>query len=329
MTQSSKQQEPLYFSIVIPTYNRPERLENCLKAIAQLDYPRDRFEVVIVDDGSLTPMASIAEPFRNLLNLTVIRQSNAGPAKARNTGAAKATGQFLVFTDDDCTPAPNWLKNLEVRFSTTPDCLIGGRTLNALPDNLYSTASQVLIDYLYGFYNTDLEQSSFFASNNFAMPAGRFQTLNGFDTSFPLAAGEDREFCDRWLHHGDRMVYAPDAQVYHAHRLTLKTFWRQHFNYGRGAFCFHQVRAQRTQDRVRVEPISFYFNLLTYPFLHPSSQPPILLAVLLFLSQVANVAGFFRERTKKAPLKSSLSSPLSQNPLKTLLDEEGREIKQR
>jgi GT2 family glycosyltransferase len=52
----------------------------------------------------------------------------------------------------------------------------------------------------------------------------------------PYAAGEDREFCDRWLRHGYRMAYVPKATVYHAHELTFCTFWRQHFGYGRGAF---------------------------------------------------------------------------------------------
>ncbi|NJP10992.1 MAG: glycosyltransferase [Leptolyngbyaceae cyanobacterium RU_5_1] len=288
--------EHIFFSIIIPTYNRPTRLEKCLRSLAQLNFSRDRFEVIIVDDGSDPPMQSVVTPFCDQLDLTLIQQSNSGPAKARNTGAAQAIGQFLVFTDDDCMPAPDWLKILEACFAKSPDCLIGGLALNALPDNLYSTASQVLIDYLYSYYNTNSGQPNFFASNNIALPRERFHTLGGFDTSFPLAAGEDREFCDRWLHHGYAMVYEPDAQIYHAHHLTLQKFWRQHFNYGRGAFCFHRVRADRTRDRVKVEPISFYLNLLIYPLSQaPTWQAP-LMAGLFVVSQIANLVGFFWER---------------------------------
>lgn len=286
------------FSIVIPTYNRPDRLANCLRAIAALDYPRDRFEVVVVDDGSPTPIAPVVVPFQTELAVTLIRQANAGPAKARNVGAAHAKGEFLVFTDDDCAPLPNWLGCLERQFAQTPNCAIGGQTLNALPDNLYSTASQVLIDYLYGYYN-EAQASSFFASNNLAVPTASFQALGGFDTAFPLAAGEDREFCDRWLQKGYQMVYAPDMQIYHAHQLTLKSFWRQHFNYGRGAFCFHQARARRQQDRIKVEPLTFYWKLLTFPFAGQSLPRAAAIAVLLFISQVANVAGFFWERSNQ------------------------------
>lgn len=282
-----------FFSIVIPTYNRPERLEKCLHTITQLEYPRNYFEVIVVDDGSSTSMESVVNPFRNQLSLSMMRQANAGPAKARNAGAAQAQGQFLVFTDDDCMPLPNWLNALNYRFLNMPEYLIGGRTLNALPDNIYSTASQMLIDYLYHYYNTEAGQSNFFASNNFAMPTERFREIGGFDTSFPLAAGEDREFCDRWLAHGYKMFFAPEIQIYHAHHLTLVRFWRQHFNYGRGAFCFHQVRADRNRDHLKVEPVSFYSKLLTHPFSKSVSPSAVLMTILLFVSQIANVTGFF------------------------------------
>ncbi len=290
------EREQPFFSIVIPTYNRPERLATCLQSLARLDYPRERFEVIIVDDGSEMPVESAVEQVQSQLHIMLLKQPNAGPAKARNTGAFRAKGEFLAFTDDDCTPASDWLTTLAARFAEFPDSIIGGRTVNALSDNLYSTASQILIDYLYGYYNASAEGASFFASNNFALPAERFRALGGFDTSFPLAAAEDREFCDRWLHKGYHMIYAPEVLVYHAHRLALPAFWRQHFNYGRGAFCFHQVRAQRNREPVKVEPFSFYLNLLTYPFVQPLHRPAPLLTGLLFLSQVANAAGFFWER---------------------------------
>jgi GT2 family glycosyltransferase len=290
-----------YFSIVIPTYNRPKQLKNCLGAIAQINYPHDRFEVIVVDDGSETALDEVVAPFQAHLNLTLIRQANAGPATARNQGAMRAQGTYLVFTDDDCTPLPNWLQALEAQFVDASECLVGGHTLNALPENLFSTTSQMLIDYLYVYYNADPKQAYFFASNNFALPADVFQQIGNFDTSFPLAAGEDREFCDRILHRGYRLRYAPDAQIYHAHHLTLHSFWRQHFNYGRGAFHFHQIRSQRNSEKIKVEPFAFYWNLLTYPFSQPSEQIRVFISILFLVSQVANVAGFFWEQRKQQP----------------------------
>jgi GT2 family glycosyltransferase len=292
------------FSIVVPTYNRPQYLARCLNALAQMTYPRDRFEVIVVDDGSAQSMAPTIAPFRASLNLTLIEQANGGPAKARNAGAAQAQAQYLVFTDDDCQPTPTWLQALEAKLQACPQALVGGHTLNALPDNLFSTASQILIDYLYDYYNAR-HQPSFFASNNFAMAVEQFQAIGGFDTSFPLAAGEDREFCDRWLQHQFPMAYAPEMTIHHTHQLSLKQFWRQHFNYGRGAYCFHQVKAHRAHGSVKVEPLRFYWQLLTYPLSQQSQPQGVLLSSLLLLSQVANVGGFFWERHQQKSVSSS------------------------
>ncbi len=283
------------FSIIVPTYARPGQLAACLQSLARLDYPRDRFEVIVVDDGSETPPEAVVGSFRDRLDAALLTQPHAGPAAARNTGGARAKGEVLVFTDDDCAPAADWLQALARRFATAPDHAISGRTLNAIPENPYSAAHLLLIDYLYTYYNADPNQARFLTSSNLAVPAGRFHAIGGFDTTFPIAGGEDREFCNRWLQHGYRMTYAPEVLIYHADTLTFRTFWRQQFNYGRGAFRFHRARARRSQGRIRLEPLSFYLNLLRYPFSHGWSRRVLLLAALLVVSQVATGAGFLWE----------------------------------
>jgi glycosyltransferase involved in cell wall biosynthesis len=284
-----------FFSIVIPTYNRPERLATCLVAIAKLDYPRDRFETIVVDDGSKMSLDEVVAPFHNKIKLELLRQENAGPAAARNRGASEAKGEFLAFTDDDCQPLPDWLSQFAACLAITPEAMIGGRTINALAENLYSTASQELIHYLYEYYNPAKGKAAFFASNNIALSKSSFNRLGGFDVSFPLAAGEDRDFCDRWQQNYP-MVYVPQAQIKHYHHLNLGSFWRQHFGYGKGAFCFRKLRAQREAKSIEVEPLSFYFDLLSYPFFQVVKHPKILISSLFLLSQVANVSGFFWEK---------------------------------
>lgn len=287
------------FSIIIPTYNRPEQLTSCLESFIGLDTSNQDFEVVVVDDGSSTSLEPVVARFCAQFSLTLIRQENAGPAAARNTGAIQAQGRYLVFTDDDCTPAPDWLTKLATRLATAPEAMIGGRTLNALERNRYSTASQVLIDCLYAYHNSSSKRalSNFFTTNNLALPSEQFRAFGGFDTTFSGAAGEDRELCDRWLHHGYQMVYAPEVQVTHAHHLTLPTFWQQHFNYGRAALYFLQARASRTDESLQAEPLKFLSTLLTYPFRHKMKQP-VTLTALLMVSQVADVAGHSWERFK-------------------------------
>ncbi len=283
----------LSFSIIIPTYGRPRQLASSLQSLARLDYPRDRFEVVVVDDGSEPLPENLIRDFRDQFDLVLLTQSHQGPATARNAGAARAKGQFLAFTDDDCEPDSQWLNNLASTFTEKPDAAVGGRTLNALHDNLCSSASQIIVDYLYDYYNNNPCKAIFFTSNNLALPADRFRTIGGFDTTFSFAAGEDREFCDRWINRGYQMIYTPEAVVRHYHFLGYRTFCKQHFNWGRGAFHFHQVRARRAQGRLKFEPARFYLNLLRYPFSKGQTERPLLLAMLLLVSQGANAAGFF------------------------------------
>jgi GT2 family glycosyltransferase len=284
------------FSIIVPTYRRRTQLAACLESIAQLQYPNDRFEVLVVSDEIEMPPEDIVRAFRDKLTVTLLTQTHGGPAAARNTGAARAKGRVLAFIDDDCAPSANWLEVLAKRLATSPDCMIGGHTLNALPDNSCSVASQMLIDYLYSYFNANNDDGVFFASNNICVPADLFHSISGFDPSFPMAAAEDREFCGRWVHRGYRLIYAPEAVVYHAHSLTLLTFWRQHFRYARGAFHLRQRQGTRSRGGVGIRPLSFYVNLLRYPFSHAPSGHAFRASLLLAVSQAATIAGFSWEK---------------------------------
>lgn len=286
-----------FLSIIVPTRNRPRLVAACAEALARLDYPRDRYEVIFVDDGS--------EPPVEVPGARVIRQPGRGPAAARNTGAREARGEFLAFTDDDCAPASDWLRQIAHHLTAQPDRLLGGRVINALPDNLFAEASQQLVSYLYEYFNSGTAGPQFFTSNNLAVRRELFQHVGGFDESLPLAAAEDRELCDRWLHLGHRLAYAPEMIVHHAHDLTLRRFWRQHFHYGRGAYLYHVIRAERRGGKLRVEPGRFYENLLRYPFTQTRGQRAWRLSALLLLAQMANALGFFRERWSAPPRPKS------------------------
>jgi len=300
---------PPFFSIVIPTYNRPKQLASCLHSINGLTYPRERFEVIVVDDGSHTPLDSIVKSFSGPLAIRLITQPNSGPALARNRGASDAQGDFLAFTDDDCSPSSSWLHALTEIFLETPDSGVGGKTINSLPGNPYSTTSQLLLDYLYEYYNQDSYKGKFFASNNMAFPRKAFLESGGFDAQYRQAAAEDRELCHRWVAQGRRLRYAPGALVSHAHSLALDTLWRQHFTYGRGAFFFHRMRAERGEGPVRVEPLSFYLNMFRYPFKYASLSRAIPISFLIMITQAANASGYFLEKVRNRTRHSTLLGP--------------------
>jgi GT2 family glycosyltransferase len=291
------------FSIVVPTYNRPFELEGCLSALAALDYPPDRFEVIVVDDGSAEPLAAVGAPGADRLNLRLIRQENAGPAAARNRGVEEARGTWLAFTDDDCHPDADWLAALARRLKERPGCVVGGRTVNGLPDNLCSTMSQIIVDVVYRHYNARPDDARFFASNNLAMPRELFRRIGGFDESFTTS--EDRDFCDRCRACEVQMIYASECVVRHRHALSFPGFCKQHFHYGRGAFRFHKCQLQR-HSRETWTKTSFHMdmrNWLVYPFSQVAPRQWPGLATLLFSWQGMNLAGFMVEAARSLAVR--------------------------
>lgn len=288
------------FSVIIPTYARPARLAACLKAIANLEYPRDRFEVIVVDDGSPEPLDETVRPVQGELRLTLLRQTNAGPAAARNAGAARASGSHLAFSDDDCEPDPRWLQAMADRFEQTPRALIGGRIVNRLPSNAYSDASQAITDCTYDRMQR-IGGERLFATCNIAVSVEEFRQLGGFSTHFPLAAGEDYDFCHRWQRAGLPAIYAPDAIINHTHDLTLWTFLRQHYSYGRGLLQFRRRSSGGVFDTVRGGRISLYLNLLRWPLRHERGLRAWRQVGLIGLSQAATALGAARELIRPAP----------------------------
>ena len=278
-----------YCSVIVPTHRRPAKLAACLESLAALDYPADRYEVVVVDDGGDTPVDALVERFRGRLAATWIQQAHQGPAAARNHGAARARGELLAFTDDDCRPTSGWLRRLAEAHARGSQVILGGHTRNVLIDNPFSTTSQLLIDAGYAWHNRDHDDARFLTSNNLAVPAAGFRDVCGFDAAF--STSEDRDLCDRWVASGRRMRYLPDAVVEHAHDLTLGGFCRQHFDYGKGARRFHRAHARRTGRRIRIEP-RFYIDMHRRAWRSDGGGRKLEIQAALLLWHATNSAGY-------------------------------------
>jgi glycosyltransferase involved in cell wall biosynthesis len=279
-------QAPL-FSIIVPAWNRAGTLSACLPSLLHLEYPRGRFEAIVVDDGSQPPI-EMPDGFPIRL---VRSPENEGPAAARNRGASHARGTFLAFIDNDCAPGPDWLRRLEHCCAATPQAVLGGRIVDGLPRNPYSAASAAIADAVYRYYNSDRLNARFLASANIAMAADVFRGLGGFNTAFRTS--EDREFCARCTQNGVQLVYDPDAAVVHIHPVGFRAFWQRHYRYGQGAFRFWRARASYEPAAALPEPPGFYWKILLSAFAGRRNLRAVLLTVLIAISQLASAAGLF------------------------------------
>jgi glycosyltransferase involved in cell wall biosynthesis len=256
------------------------------------DYPRHRFEVILVDDGSAKPIHDVVARFCDHIRITLLVQKNTGPARARQNGVAVARGRFLAFTDDDCRPAPDWLARAEQACHANPQCALVGTVINGLAANAYSEASQLMVSYVYSYLNTTREHALYACTDNVVFPACQFRAMGGLDTRWAISGGEDRDLCHRWCQTGFRMIWPERLVVYHYHALSLRSFWRQHFSYGRGGFAFRSRCAGGKLSRLRFENWRFYARLPLFPFTVFPWRRALPLAGLLVFSQAANTAGF-------------------------------------
>jgi GT2 family glycosyltransferase len=286
------------FSVVIPTYRRLQRLTACLDALVAQSYLHDKFEVIVVDDAGTPDDLKHLPLAKYPFECRIVSRVHGGAAAARNTGARAARGRFLAFTDDDCRPDPDWLRQLEQAMNVAGDrALVGGGVVNGLSSNPYACATQALIDFLYEQLNSNRAHPQFFTSNNFCVTGEAFHAIGGFDTAFGGAGGEDRELCLRWAHRGGQLAYAPEALVYHAHPLTLPTFLRQHYAYGRGAAVLRRRALVHGYGPLPLGRASFYWALLRYPARVPNARKRAQQTVLFALSQIANTAGYLLTAT--------------------------------
>jgi GT2 family glycosyltransferase len=274
-----------FCSVVVPTRDRPDQLAECVASLATLDYPRERFEAIVVDDGGAAALEPVLAPLHGRLDMTLLERPAAGNAAARNAGAGAARGDLLVFTDDDCVADRGWLRALAARAAAEPEAAIGGRTL-AGADGLCASAAQLVVE-------TGSRWSRFHPSNNLALPAAGFRELGGFDEAYARSA--DRDLCDRWLLSGRPLAYEPRAVVHHRQRLDLSAFARKHFANGRGVFRFHRAHERRGGQPIRPEP-DYYAALLRAVLRERPRRRAAGLAALAGLAVAANAAGYYAER---------------------------------
>ncbi len=251
------------YSIIIPTWNRPKRLVKCLQGFTNLDYPAGAWELIVVNDGGTESFVAITENLKQLLPLQFVEKDHAGPAAARNAGAKLARGNYLAFTDDDCLVESHWLHHFNEGFADGTWHALGGRTLNPFPDNEAAGAWQHLIDFLYYYMRDEADNALWLMSNNVAYRREVFESLGGFNETFPLAASEDLELSSRLLATGYRQRYCSDALVWHYHRATWWGYINQQFRYGRGGYFLQQAlkRIKNIQQIKPSSPTPFYTAL--------------------------------------------------------------------
>ena len=219
------------FSIIIPVFNRPDEIDELLQSLV-LQTDKD-FEVIVVEDGSKIICKNIVEKYDVNLNLSYLYIDNSGPGSARNYGAERAQGEYLVILDSDCIIPENYVASVRKELEKNPVDAFGG------PDSALDTFTPVQksINYaMTSFFTTGgirggkKKMDKFYPrSFNMGIKQNVYKSLNGFSK---MRFGEDIDFSIRIYKAGYNVALFPSAYVYHKRRTDFRKFFKQVFNSG-------------------------------------------------------------------------------------------------
>jgi GT2 family glycosyltransferase len=189
------------------TYNRAQLLERVLDACFEQTAPSDQYEVVLVDDGSsdATPEVIEASRRRATCRFVVVSQENAGLARARNAGIARASGTRLIFIDDDVLPTPSFVAEHLLSHDATPHAIVRGAVVNT--ESFDHLPAPVWTPFNYS--------GNYFWTSNVSAPLAKVRALGGFIESFREYGWEDIELGLRLRSAGTRAVFNPRALAFH------------------------------------------------------------------------------------------------------------------
>lgn len=205
-----------FVSVVVCTLNRKNLLKKCLNKLLNLNYPKSKYEIIVVDGGSVDGTISMLR--KEFPNIKYIVEKRAGVSYARNKGLESARGDIVAFTDDDCIVTKNWLRNLVIGFSSNEVGAVGGPVCFLQQEKI---PRKFLVKAALGGYDLGEKRrfAKFLITSNMAVKREVFQNIK-FDVTLGrkgnmLFDNEDIEFCEKILRMGYRLLYNPKAIVYH------------------------------------------------------------------------------------------------------------------
>lgn len=222
----------MFFSIIIPLYNRPKEIDELLDSLVHQQY--SPFEVLVIEDGSAHDARAIVESYRDQLDVRYYVKPNEGQGFTRNFGFQRAKGDYFVIFDSDCLIPPDYLTRVSAFLSHTPLDAYGG------PDAAHESFSPVQKAISYsmtspfttGGIRGNRKHLGVFHPRSFNMGVSRkvWEQIGGFKLT---RLGEDIEYSIRIYNAGFKIGLIPDAVVYHKRRTDFKQFYKQLHFFGR------------------------------------------------------------------------------------------------
>lgn len=254
-------------SVIVPAYNAQKTVGRCIEALLSQNYPRENYEVIVIDDGSADETASVVKTFP----VKYLYQKNQGPAAARNIGAKKAQGDIILFTDSDCVPSGDWITEMTKPFGDAKVVAVKG-AYKTHQTSMTARFAQLEFEERFEMLKK-AESIDMVDTYSAGYRKDVFLQMGGFDPYFPVANNEDTELSYRMSRLGYKMVFNPNAIVYHLNhpgtirRYTKLKFWRGYWRivvYKR--FPDKALKDTYTPQTLKLQILCLYLLIAVIPF---------------------------------------------------------------
>lgn len=282
-----------FVSVIVPAYNASEIVQKALFALEKQTYPRELFEVIVVDDGSKDNTAEVAEK----MGAEVLVQSNQGAGVARNLGAKKARGEIILFTDSDCEPQEDWIERMVEPFQD-PEIVGAKGFYKTRQREPAARFAQIEYDIKCNMLKKE-RYIDFIDTYSAAYKRDVFLNSGGFDAIYTTASGEDSELSYKLALKGHKMVPVPDAFVFHRHPDTVSKYLKKKY---RNAY-WRVVTWQKYPSKALKDshtPNSYKLEVIVAPvllftiFVSVIWPPFLWVAILFLLVFLLNEFGFLK-----------------------------------
>jgi cellulose synthase/poly-beta-1,6-N-acetylglucosamine synthase-like glycosyltransferase len=299
MNRSSPQNSP-FFSIIIPVKNEEAFIGNCLESLKRLDYPKDKFEIIISDGMSIDNTAEIAKRY----GAKIVKNEAQTVAPGRNAGFRNSQGEFIAFSDADCTFDKNWLNNALNYFKDDKVGGVGGPNISPENETLFGRAVRLL--FLMGsrasnsIYVTDSKEIKIVNNIPGCNAIYRREALEKvMPVDETLLTGDDVEMNYQLMKRGFKLLFAPDVVVCHYRRDNPGKFWKQIYRFAIGRLqlarrhkntigFFHIITGLALPVFILLMAVSFILKPVYFFFL---------IGAILILLAAFSASGLIREKS--------------------------------
>jgi glycosyltransferase involved in cell wall biosynthesis len=296
------------YSVIIPVYNRPDEVEELLECLVNQIYTN--FEVVIIEDGSVTKCDKVVDSFKAKLTINYYFQENTGQGFARNTGFKYAQGEYFIILDSDALIEPDYLQIVENQQNTNFLDLFGGPDKdhpNFSPIQKAISYSMTSLFTTGGIRGSKKNLGGTFHPRSFNMGLSRevYEKTKGFIIT---RMGEDIEFSIRAISMGFKSGLIPEAFIYHKRRTSFSQFFKQLKFFGKARINISRIFPKELK-LVHTFPMVFTLGCLSIPFWYLIYKPFFFLGIVLLLIYI--LLNFIDSTLKNKSIKVGLLSILA------------------